>query len=73
MSEEALLKVFQTMSFGNGTVKEARLIKENTIYIMMFNEPDLIFEFNSMTDWSLCTAINYISRKDKKHEFVGNN
>ena len=73
MSEEALLKVFQTMSFGNGTVKEARLIKENTIYIMMFNEPDLIFEFNSMTDWFLCTAINYIGRKDKKHEFVGNN
>ena len=66
MSEEALLKVFQTMSFGNGTVKEARLIKDNTIYIMMFNEPDLIFEFNSMTDWSLRTAINYIQGKDKQ-------
>lgn len=73
MDEKALLKVFQTMSFGNGTVKEARLIRENTIYIMMFNEPDLIFEFNSMTDWSLCTAINYIGRKDKQNECVNSN
>ncbi len=64
MSEEALLKIFKTMQFGNGTVREARLIKENTIYIIMFNEPDLIFQFNSMTDWLLCTAKNYIQRKD---------
>lgn len=73
MNEEALLKIFKTMQFGNGTIREARLIKENTIYIIMFNEPDLIFEFNSMTDWSLCTAKNYIQGKDKQNECINSN
>ncbi len=74
MDENQLLKVFNTMHFTDGVIKEARLIKENTIYIIMFNEPDLIFEFNSMADWSVSTAKNYIDRKDKaKNGTVNNN
>lgn len=60
MTEEELLKVFNTMSFNGGNVKEARLISDNKIYLIMFNQPDLIFYFNSMSDWSLQTVANYI-------------
>ena len=62
--DKRLLHIFNTMGFNNGIVKEARLMKENSIYIVMWDAPDLIFEFNSMDDWSLCTAKNYIQRKD---------
>jgi hypothetical protein len=73
MDENQLLKVFNTMHFTDGVIKEARLVKDNTIYIIMFNEPDLIFEFNSMIDWSVSTAKNYIERKDKEKNGTVNN
>ena len=73
MDEEALLRVFNTMHFTDGVIKEARLIKDSTIYIIMFNEPDLILEFNSMIDWSVSTAKNYIDRKDKAKNGTVNN
>lgn len=60
MSEEELLKIFNTMSFNGGNVKEVRLIGENKIYLVMFNQPDMIFYFKDMKDWSLQTAVNYV-------------
>lgn len=62
MTEEELLNIFNTMSFNGGNVKEARLMKDNTIYLVMFNEPDLIFCFKSMDCWSLQTVINYVNK-----------
>ena len=59
-TEEELLKIFNTMSFNGGNVKEVRLIDANKIYLVMFNEPDLIFHFKNMNDWSLQTAVNYV-------------
>lgn len=58
--EQELLKIFSTLSFNGGNVKEARLINDNTIYLVMFNEPDMIFHFESMDCWSLQTVVNYI-------------
>lgn len=58
--EEELLKVFNTLNPTGGNVKEARLIGDNKIYLVMFNEPDLIFYFKDMKDWSLQTVINYV-------------
>ena len=63
MSEDELLKIFNTMSFNGGNVKEARLIGDNKIYLVMFNQPDLIFYFKSMNDWSLQTAVNYVNEE----------
>lgn len=60
MSEEELLKIFSTMSFNGGNVKETRLIDDNKIYLVMFNQPDLIFYFKDMNNWSLQTAVNYV-------------
>ena len=60
MSEDELLKIFNTMSFNGGNVKEARLINDNKIYLVMFNQPDMIFYFKNMNDWSLQTAVNFI-------------
>ncbi len=62
MTEEELLKIFNTMSFNGGNVKDARLIDDNKIYIVMFNQPDLVFYFKSMDDWSLQTASNFIKK-----------
>ena len=62
MTEEELLKIFNTMSFNGGNVKDARLIDDNRIYIVMFNQPDLVFCFKSMDDWSLQTASNFIKK-----------
>lgn len=58
--KEELLKIFSTMSFNGGNVKEAKFIDDNTIYLVMFNEPDMIFHFKSMSDWFLRTAPNYV-------------
>ncbi len=58
--EKELLKIFSTMSFNGGNVKGTKLIDSDTIYLVMFNEQDLIFHFKSMSDWSLQTATNYI-------------
>ncbi len=60
MSEEELLKIFSTMSFNGGNVKETRLIGDNKIYLVMFNQPDMIFYFKDMNNWSLQTVVNYI-------------
>lgn len=60
MTEEELLKIFNTLSPTSGSVKEARSIGDNKIYLVMFNEPDLIFYFKDMKDWSLQTAVNYV-------------
>lgn len=53
-----LLFIFNTMSFNGGNVNTCFAINENTIYLEMFNEPDLIFTYYSQHDWSLCTALN---------------
>lgn len=58
--EQDLLKIFSTMSFNGGNVKETKLIDSDTIYLTMFNEPDMIFHFKSMNNWSLQTAFNYV-------------
>lgn len=63
MTVDELLKVFNTMSFNGGNVKEARLIDTNKIYLVMFNQPDLIFYFKSMDCWSLETAVNYVNKE----------
>ncbi len=63
MTEEELLKIFNTMSFNDENVKEARLIDDNKIYLVMFNQPDLIFHFRAMDCWSLETVINYVNKK----------
>ena len=60
MTEEELLKIFNTLNPTGGNVKEARFIGENRIYLVMFNEPDLIFYFKDTKDWSLQTAVNYV-------------
>ena len=64
MDEQELLRIFNTMHFGDGTVKEARLISEHSIYVVMFNESDLIFEYYDVNNWSLRTAINFTLRKE---------
>lgn len=60
MAVDELLKVFNTMSFNGGNVKKANYIDDNTIYLVMFNESDMIFHFKSMNDWFLRTAPNYV-------------
>ena len=62
MSKEELLKIFCTMSFNGGNVKETRLIDDNKIYLVMFNQPDLIFYFRAMNCWSLETVVNYVNK-----------
>ena len=64
MSEEELLKIFNTLNPTSGNIKETRLIGDNKIYLVMFNEPDLIFYFKSMNCWSLETVINYVKRQN---------
>lgn len=59
MTVDELLKVFNTMSFNGGNVKKGIKVDDNTIYLVMFNEPDMIFHFKSMNDWFLRTALNY--------------
>ena len=59
MTVDELLRVFNTISFNGGNVKKGIKVDDNTIYLVMFNEPDLIFHFKSMNDWSLRTALNY--------------
>ena len=63
---EELLKIFSTMSFNGGNVKEAKLIDNDTIYLTMFNEPDMIFYFKSMNDWILQTASIFITKCIRK-------
>lgn len=60
MTVDELLKVFNTMSFNGGNVKKGIKVDDNTIYLVMFNEPDMIFHFKDMKDWSLQTAVNYV-------------
>ena len=68
MTVDELLRVFNTMSFNGGNVKKGIEVDDNTIYLVMFNEPDLIFHFKSMNDWSLQTALNY--RKEIYGDFM---
>ena len=63
--KEELLKIFSTMSFNGGNVKETKLIDSDTIYLIMFNEPDMVFHFKSMHDWSLQTAFNYVNNQNE--------
>lgn len=58
--EERLLKIFNTMSFNGGNVRVAKLVDTNTLYLDMFNEPDMIFYFKSTSDWFLQTAANFV-------------
>lgn len=59
-TDEELLKIFNTTSFTGGNVKEGRRIDDHTMYLVMFNEPDLIFEWHDCMDWSIRTAKNFI-------------
>lgn len=72
MTEEEFVRLFNTMGFNNGIVKESRLISANSIYLIMFDGPDLIFEYHDMSDWSVQTAKSYV-RKGETNEFVGSN
>lgn len=72
MTEEEFVRLFNTMGFNNGIVKESRLINTNSIYLIMFDGPDLIFEYRDMSDWSVQTAKSYV-RKEEENEFVGSN
>ena len=47
MDETEMLKLFYTMHFGDGTVKKAKKISNNSLYLEMFNEPDLVFTYES--------------------------
>ena len=66
MTVDELLKIFSTMSFNGGNVKEAKLIDNHTIYLAMFNEPDMIYHFESMNNWSLQTAFNYVKKQNEE-------
>lgn len=71
MNEEEFLRLFNTMGFNNGIVKEVRLINPNSIYIIMFDGTDLIFEYHDMSDWSLQTAKSFV-RKGETNELIAN-
>ena len=75
MTEEEFVKLFNTMGFNNGIVKESRLINGYSIYLIMFDGPDLIFEYHNMSDWSVQTAKNYVTSKNyvRKEEENGTN
>lgn len=62
MDEVEMLKLFYTMHFADGTVKSAKKVDPFTLYLEMFNEPDLVFTYFGSGDWSLQTAKNYIQR-----------
>lgn len=64
MTEEEFQRLFVTMPFNTGPIKKVSKIAENTLYIHMFNEADLIFIFNNMGDWSLRTAENVCKELD---------
>lgn len=71
MTEEEFVRLFNTMGFNNGIVKESRLISANSIYLIMFDGPDLIFEYHDMSDWSVQTAKSYV-RKGETNELIAN-
>lgn len=71
MTEEEFVRLFNTMGFNNGIVKESRLISANSIYLIMFDGPDLIFEYHDMSDWSLETAKSFV-RKGDTNELIAN-
>lgn len=62
MDEVEMLKLFYTMHFADGTVKSAKKVNQFTLYLEMFNEPDLVFLYYGTGNWSLQTAKNYIER-----------
>ena len=70
MSEEEFLRLFNTMGFNNGIVKEVRLINPNAIYIVMFDGPDLIFEYHDLFDWSLQTVKNFVRKGDTNESVI---
>lgn len=71
MTEEEFVRLFNTMGFNNGIVKESRLISANSIYLIMFDGPDLIFEYHDMSDWSVQTAKSFV-RKGETNELIAN-
>ena len=63
MTDEEFENLFNTFSFNRDPIKETIRINENVLYIVSFNGPDLIFEFHSMSDWSLITATSLIRKE----------
>lgn len=66
MTAEELKNLYSTMSFGKDPIKEALPVDENTIYLVSFNGPDLIFRFKSMNEWSLQTVKELLIERNKK-------
>ena len=67
MTKDELLHVYNTMSFGKDPVKEVLSVDDETIYIVSFNGPDLIFKFKSINEWSLQTVRELIvSTRDER-------
>ena len=56
MTKEELVNLYDTMPFGKDPIKEAIRVDDNTLYIVSFNGPDLVFKFKSMNEWSLQTV-----------------
>ena len=69
MTVEELKNLYLTMPFAKDPVKEVLLVDENTIYLVSFNGPDLIFRFKSMYEWSLQTVRELIvEKKGRVHD-----
>ena len=62
MTDEEFKNLFDTFGFNREPIKEAIRINEHMLYVVSFNGPDLIFEFNNMSDWSLRTATSLIRK-----------
>lgn len=69
MTTEELKNLYLTMPFAKDPVKEVLMVDENTIYLVSFNGPDLIFRFKSMYEWSLQTVRELIvDKKGNVHD-----
>jgi hypothetical protein len=68
MDETEMLKLFYTMHFSDGTVKKAKKISNNSLYLEMFNEPDLVFTYESNDEWTLETASRFIKMLTNIHK-----
>ena len=66
MTAEELKNLYFTMPFAKDPIKEVLMVDENTIYLVSFNGPDLIFRFKNMNEWSLQTVKELLVERNKK-------
>ena len=72
MTKDELLHIYNTMSFGKDPIKEVLPIDDETIYIVSFNGPDLIFKFKDVNDWALQTVRALIVSRKEQYESRNN-